>query len=630
MKALRISDHLALPLDAVTQTIGILAKRRAGKSFAARRLTEQFVRAGLQVVIVDPKGDWWGIRSAANGKDAGLPIVILGGERGDVKLEPSAGEVVAKLVVEERVSVLLDLSLLRKHEVATFMATFLEQLYRLKAREEFREPLMLMVDEADAIAPQSPKRQGAQGGNVERMLGAAEDIVRRGGQRGIGCTLITQRSAVLNKNVLTQIQILIALRTIAPQDLAALNEWVDVHGTQAQRKTLMESLPALPVGDAWVWSPGWPTDEGIFQRVHVLPIETFDSGSTPKPGVKRKEPRALAKVDLAALERQMAETIERSKAEDPRELQKTIRDLRAQLAKKEQVLAEVDVRTKRIEAGLDRAKPPRVVEKPVLKDAQIKRLEAAINRTERVVVAHGEALEKHRKELEARLVDYRHQVLEIKAVLAAARTPSTGEVRHAVTTTQQGAGGAGHRIGAPAASRPAPALSRPQRTATDHQVSRPQQQILDAIAYFESVGVPTPSRRQVALVAKVSAVSSGYDKNVSTLRTAGLIDYPAGNRLQLTSEGVKQAQAPAEPPSQVELHDAIRARVSRPQAELLRVLIKAYPSPMPRAAAATESNQSETSSGFDKNVSTLRTLGLIDYPGPGQLVASPVLFLEGA
>ena len=48
-----------------------------------------------------------------------------------------------------------------------------------------------------------------------------EDIVRRGGQRGIGCTLVTQRSAVLNKNVLTQAQMLVVLRTIAPQDLAA-------------------------------------------------------------------------------------------------------------------------------------------------------------------------------------------------------------------------------------------------------------------------------------------------------------------------------------------------------------------------------------------------------------------------
>src|SRR4029077_8937134 len=93
--------------DAVTQTIAILAKRRAGKSYTMRRLVEQVFHAGQQIVIVDPKGDQWGVRSAADGKGPGLPIVILGGERGDVPLEPSGGEGGAKPVVGGRVSMLL-------------------------------------------------------------------------------------------------------------------------------------------------------------------------------------------------------------------------------------------------------------------------------------------------------------------------------------------------------------------------------------------------------------------------------------------------------------------------------------------------------------------------------------------
>jgi len=64
------------------------------------------------------------------------------------------------------------------------------------------------MDEADAIAPQWPMR------GEKRMLGAVEDLVRRGGQRGIGVVMLRQRAAVLNKNVLTQIGILIVLRTI--------------------------------------------------------------------------------------------------------------------------------------------------------------------------------------------------------------------------------------------------------------------------------------------------------------------------------------------------------------------------------------------------------------------------------
>ena len=106
-----------------------------------------------------------------------------------------------------------------------------------------------------------------------------------------------------------------ALRTIAPQDLAAIDAWIDVHGTEEERQLLKQSLPSLPIGDAWVWSPGWPTADGIFEHVHVLPIGTFDSGATPKPGEKRVEPKNLADVDLDALSRQMSATIEKAKAE---------------------------------------------------------------------------------------------------------------------------------------------------------------------------------------------------------------------------------------------------------------------------------------------------------------------------
>lgn len=321
MKTLKISKEISLPIDIVTQTVAILAKRRAGKSYTMRKLTEELIKADQQIVIVDPKGDQWGIRSSSDGKKPGFPIVILGGEHGDAPLEPSAGEVVAKLVVEERVSILLDLSVFRKHEIATFMAIFLETLYRLKAQEAYRTPVMLIIDEADAIAPQKPQK------GEERMLGAAEDIVRRGGQRGIGCALITQRSAVLNKNVLTQAQMLIVLRTIAPQDLAAMKAWIDVHGSIEEGKMLMESLPSLPIGDAWFWSPGWPTEEGIFARSHVLPIETFDSGATPKPGEKKVVPKNLADVDLDALKKQMAATIEKAKGDDPKLLKKKIAEL---------------------------------------------------------------------------------------------------------------------------------------------------------------------------------------------------------------------------------------------------------------------------------------------------------------
>lgn len=570
MKRLRLSDDLELPLDVVTQTVAILAKRRAGKSYTMRRLAEQLFLAGQQVVIVDPKGDQWGIRSAADGKGPGLPIVILGGEHGDKPIVPSAGEVVAKLVVVERVSVLLDLSPFRKHEVATFMTGFLEALYRLKAREAYRTPVMLVIDEADAVAPQKPQR------GEERMLGAAEDIVRRGGQRGIGCVLVTQRSAVLNKNVLTQAQMLVALRTIAPQDLAAMDAWIQVHGTREQREALMASLPSLPVGDAWFWAPGWPTADGIFKRVHVLPIETFDSGATPKPGAKPIEPQAAASVDLETFERQMAETIERAQADDPKALRAQIAELRKQLA------AKVEIR-----------------EVEVVRESQLARLEKL---AEKARVA-------------------------IDTYLSAARAIE-GIVARATHDKPQLVGTNGvHRAPAPRLAM-APIHQTPRPVAPTGDLSGPEQRILDATAWLEVTNQEQAQEQAaVAFLAGYTVGGGAFNNPRGRLHSRGLIEY-RGGALALTDAGRALAAVPAAALTSAELHERVLARLPGPEARILRVLLDAFPQAVENDDLARRAGYEPGGGAFNNPRGRLRSLGLVTYPQKGVVAASSVLFPE--
>jgi DNA helicase HerA-like ATPase len=97
---LEISKDLSLPLEAVTETFAILAKRGKGKTNTAVVMAEEMIAAGLPVVIVDPVGVWWGIRSSADGKGDGLPVVIFGGDHADVPLEETAGELVADVIVD--------------------------------------------------------------------------------------------------------------------------------------------------------------------------------------------------------------------------------------------------------------------------------------------------------------------------------------------------------------------------------------------------------------------------------------------------------------------------------------------------------------------------------------------------
>jgi len=308
-----------LPLEAVTQTFGILAKRGVGKTYLALKMVEGMLAVHQQVVVVDPLGVTWGLRLDAAGQRAsGAELVIFGGEHGDVPLEETAGAMIAEWVVAEGHSAVLDLSLMRKAAQVRFMTDFAERLY-----QKNRRPLHLVLDEADAFAPQRPMP------GQQRMLGAVEDLVRRGRARGLGITLVTQRAAVLNKNVLTQVEVLVALRTVGAPDRKAMDEWVQAHGTAEERATFMSSLASLPKGTAWFWSPGWLE---CFTRVAVGRRATYDSSSTPAVGGRAPALRELAPIDLERLSADMRATVERAKANDPKALRARVAELERQLA----------------------------------------------------------------------------------------------------------------------------------------------------------------------------------------------------------------------------------------------------------------------------------------------------------
>lgn len=321
VRGLKVSEDLLLPIDIVTQTQVILAKKGAGKTYTAAVEIEEALKHDQQVVILDPTGAWWGLKSTADGERAGFAIAIFGGEHQDIPLEESAGEVVATAIVERQFSAVIDLSLFRKAQMHRFLVPFLETLYRIN-----RHSLLLVVDEADFAAPQKPF------GEEARTLGAMQDIVRRGRIRGLGCAMITQRPQVLNKDVLTQADMLVALRMNHPKDLAAVKEWVDVHADPVVAKEMIQSLPALPTGTAWFWAPG----SDLLQKTQVRRRTTFDSSATPKPGQRVKAPKALATVDIEKLGAEISATVQRAKENSPAELKAKIRKLEAELAKPKQ------------------------------------------------------------------------------------------------------------------------------------------------------------------------------------------------------------------------------------------------------------------------------------------------------
>jgi hypothetical protein len=596
MKGLHISPDIQLPVEAVTQTFAILAKRRVGKTYTASVMAEEMAKVGLPFVALDPTGAWWGLRASADGKSEGLPVVIIGGAHGDLPLEPTSGKVIAELVVEHPGFYVIDLSETESDEQQDKFATdFAKRLYRLKERH--RDPLHLFIDEADSFAPQKPfPRQTV-------MLGAFEALVRRGGIRGLGMTLITQRPAVLNKNVLTQVEVIIALQTTAPNDQDAVKDWVTRNGTKEQVTQFMSGLASLKQGEAWLWSPAWLEE---FKLIHIRQRRTFNSSATPKVGEKRIEPKKLAPVDLEQLKGKIADSIERAKANDPEELKRQIAGLKRELLN--------------AQSAAPPQVEPQVVEVAVISDDQIQRLEEILLRAQ-VIVSATERLPEMLEELSNLDASFDEGVRRLKEAKAQPRTLRPDAPR--ITGAEASAAGEQAKTEGARLTRPLGGQL------PDGEITRPMQRILDALQSFRVLGLDSVSKSNVAVFSDQSPTSSGYTNNLGRLRSLGLIDYPQGGQVALTPAGLECAGNSLSIASLNDLHRAWFTKLSNPKCRILQNLIRAYPKSVSKQTLAELSGQSATSSGYTNNLGSLRSLGLIDYPQSGYVAATTLLFPDG-
>ena len=62
-------DGFTLPIELVTSTQAILARKRSGKSYTASVQAEELLRYKQQIATIDPTGAWWGLRSSAAAMD---------------------------------------------------------------------------------------------------------------------------------------------------------------------------------------------------------------------------------------------------------------------------------------------------------------------------------------------------------------------------------------------------------------------------------------------------------------------------------------------------------------------------------------------------------------------------------
>lgn len=324
-KTLEIGDGLELPVAAVTRTVAVVGQKGTGKTSTAVVIVEEAAAAGARFAWLDPTGAASGLRSNRAGDGPGLDCVVMGGFNADVPLSPSAGDVVARLVVEEGYSVVCDMERMPRSEQILFVASFAETAYEL-----CRSAVTIVVDEAQRFVPQAG---GAAGGSKEekedlgRCRQALTEIVMLGRRKGLGSVLISQRPAKLHKDVLEQADVLIAHRLMGNNDRGAVAGWLEDYGQDAD--DWLGELSRVKRGRAIVLAPEYDV-AGVFA---IRMKHTFDSSAEPEVGeVILDAPRARSEIDLSALEEKMGHALEEAQESDPEHLRRKIAKLEQELA----------------------------------------------------------------------------------------------------------------------------------------------------------------------------------------------------------------------------------------------------------------------------------------------------------
>ncbi len=154
------------------------------------------------------------------------------------------------------------------------------------------------------------------------------------------------------------------------------------------------------------------------------------------------------------------------------------------------------------------------------------------------------------------------------------------------------------------------------------------QKILDALAWFESLGIDKPEKVAVAAMAGYAASAGRYGNLTGELRSRGMVEYYGDNTMSLTDLGRRAARHPDRHVTENALHERVLSVLDPSERKLMAVILRVYPHSIGSDRLAAETGYAPEAGRFSNLRGRLKTLGLVEYKGAGQVRARDVLFPE--
>jgi hypothetical protein len=284
----------------------------SGKTHTLARVIEQFY-GKIQIIILDREGDFVALREH-------FPDFVIAGKGRDIPADPAAAALLAQKTLEHQFPLIVDMFEMEDHARGIFAMNFLKAM--IDAPERLWHPVLVLIDEADELAPE-------RSAGVSESTRAVAGMAKRGRKRGYAIMIGTQRISDVNKSVLSQCRNKIIGFADLDIDLKRSARAIGLRGEEGE-----DAVENLQRGEFFMRGPAFGR---ALLKVKVGPVKTNLSRTTSK-GTPRPAPppsdklKKLLNAELTDLAKQSKEDLrdKESMAARIRELEREVKAARAE------------------------------------------------------------------------------------------------------------------------------------------------------------------------------------------------------------------------------------------------------------------------------------------------------------
>lgn len=256
--------------DLIGQRVAVLGISGSGKTNTVATLAEELL-PHLAMTIIDIEGEYFGLKERYS-------LIVAGrSEHSEVPLFTENAASIAEMSIRRGISVILDFSEYDQDEMQDILLAYCQRLWQLST--SLKSPYEIIIEEAHEFVPQGTRTP------LKTLL---TRFALRGRKRGIGVILASQRSAKVDKDLLTQANILFLQNVVHPVDLSVYKDLIPLPA-----KLVEQQARELAPGEAFA------VRGKMVDRVSIRKRHTFHAGATPTLGIALPH---LKSIDPALLE----------------------------------------------------------------------------------------------------------------------------------------------------------------------------------------------------------------------------------------------------------------------------------------------------------------------------------------